>query len=104
VKYPNSHPLTQVAKVFQLFDAVIKPVGQFYKNITIVNYTSRVVRMTSKHGASITIVILATLEVSFKLLELSIMLLETFIVQASLMMIVIYDHHIFIVQATMTSH
>jgi hypothetical protein len=28
------------------------------------------------------------------------MLLETFIAQASLMMIIFYDHHIFIVQAT----
>jgi hypothetical protein len=38
-------------------------------------------------------------EVSFMILELSIMLPEN-IVQASLMMIVIYDCHIFIVQAT----
>ncbi len=38
---------------------------------------------------------------SFMLLESSIMLLEnTFIVQASLMTIIIYDHCIFIVQAT----
>jgi hypothetical protein len=56
--------------------------------------------MTPQHGASLAIVILATLEVSFKLLELSIMLLENIYVQALLMMIVIYDHHIFIVQAT----
>ena len=34
------------------------------------------------------------------ILELSIMVLETFIIQASLVMIVIYERHIFIVQAT----
>jgi hypothetical protein len=33
------------------------------------------------------------------LLESSIMLLETFMAEASLMTIVFYDHHIFIVQA-----
>ncbi len=41
------------------------------------------------------------LESSIMLLESSIMLLETFIIQASLMMIIIYNHHIFNVQEPM---
>ncbi len=52
------------------------PFGLYYKNIMIINGTSRVVRMTPKLGASVTIVILTTLEVSFMLLESSIMLLQ----------------------------
>ncbi len=46
------------------------------KNITIVNDTSRFVRMTPQFATSLTIVILTTLEVPFMLLELSIMLLQ----------------------------
>jgi hypothetical protein len=42
----------------------------------IVNYISRVIRMMPLLAASLTIVILTTLEVSFLLLDLSIMLLE----------------------------
>ncbi len=45
--------------------------GLYYKNITIVNDTSRVVRMTPQLGASLMIVILTIM-----LLQLSIMLLE----------------------------
>ncbi len=48
----------------------------YYKHIMIVNDTSRVVRMMPQLGASLTIVILTTLEVSFMLLELSFMLLK----------------------------
>ncbi len=48
----------------------------YYKNITIVNDTSRVVRMTPQLEASLTIIILITLEVLLMLLESSIMLLE----------------------------
>ncbi len=44
--------------------------GLYYKNITIVNDTYRVVRMMPQLGASLTRVILATLEVSFILPEL----------------------------------
>ncbi len=43
--------------------------GLHYKNITIVNDDSTVVRMTVQVVASPTIVILMTLEVSFMLLE-----------------------------------
>ncbi len=50
--------------------------GLYYKNITIVNDTSRVFTMTPQLGASLTIIILMTLGVSFMLLELSIMLLD----------------------------
>ncbi len=53
--------------------------------------------MTPQLGASLTIIILMTLEVSFMLLELSIMLKITFIAQTSLMTIVIYNHLMFIV-------
>ncbi len=45
--------------------------GLYYKNITIVNDTSRVVRMTPQLGASLMIVILTIM-----LLQLSIMLLD----------------------------
>jgi hypothetical protein len=48
----------------------------YYKNIMIVNDTSRVVRMIPKLGASLIIIMRTTLEVSFMLLELSIVLLE----------------------------
>ncbi len=43
--------------------------GRYYKNIGIMNDTSRVVRMMIQVGVSPTIVILKTLDVSFKLLE-----------------------------------
>ncbi len=46
------------------------PVAQHLKNITIVFDTSRVVRMTPQLGASLVILTLMTLEVSFMLLEL----------------------------------
>ncbi len=46
------------------------PAAQHLKNITIVNDTCRVVRMTLQLGASLMIVTLMTLEVSFMLLEL----------------------------------
>ncbi len=52
----------------------------YYKNITIVNDTSRVVRTTPQLGASLTIIILMTLEVSFMVLESSIMLPELSII------------------------
>jgi hypothetical protein len=48
----------------------------YYKNITIVNDTSRVVVMMPQLGASLMIGILMTLGVLFMLLEFSIMLLE----------------------------
>jgi hypothetical protein len=50
--------------------------GLYYTNITIVNDNSKVIRMIPPLGASLTIIILTTLEVSFMLLESSIMLLE----------------------------
>ncbi len=50
--------------------------GLYNKNITIVNDTSRVVRMMPQLGASLMIVILTTLDLLFMLLESSIMLLE----------------------------
>jgi hypothetical protein len=46
--------------------------------------------------AALTIMLL-----SLRLLELSIMLLETFIVQASIVTIVIYDRHNFIVEVSL---
>ncbi len=46
-----------------------------------------------------TVVILTTLEVSFMSYSRQLRSKRTFIVQASFMTIVIYDHHIFIVQA-----
>ncbi len=52
------------------------PVACFIKNITIINDTSRVIRMMPQLGASIIIVIMVTLEVIFMLLESSIMLLK----------------------------
>jgi hypothetical protein len=52
--------------------------------------------MMPQLGASLTIVILATLEVSFLLLELSIALLENFYCKG----VIHDDHHIFIVQVT----
>jgi hypothetical protein len=55
--------------------------------------------MMPQLGASLDIIIQMTLEVSFVLLE-SIMHLENIILQALLMTIDIYNHHIFIVQAT----
>ncbi len=70
----------------------------YCKNFTIVNDTSRVVRMILQVGAPLIITILMTLEVSLMLPELSVMLQENIIVQTSLMMIVIYGHHIFIVR------
>jgi hypothetical protein len=50
--------------------------GLDYKNITTVNDTSRVIIMMLQLGALHRIIILTTLDVSFMLLELSIMLLE----------------------------
>jgi len=47
----------------------------YYKNITIINDTSLVVRMMPQLGASLTIIILMTLEVSFMLIDSFIMLL-----------------------------
>jgi hypothetical protein len=46
--------------------------GLYYKNIRILNDTSRVIRMTPQLGASLMIVTLMTLEVSLMVLELSI--------------------------------
>ena len=76
------------------------------KNITIVNDTSRFVRMTPQFAASLTIVILTILEVPFMLLELSFMLLENIYLEG----ITHDDHHmidnqnIVIVQATGHTH
>ncbi len=70
--------------------------GLYYKNTTIINDTSRVVRMTPQHGASLTIVILVTIEVSFMLLELAITLLNNIYYKG----VIHDDHHIFIVQVT----
>jgi hypothetical protein len=50
--------------------------GLYYKNITIVNDTFRVIRMMPQLEASFMKVILMTLEVSFLILESSITLLE----------------------------
>ncbi len=76
-----------------------KASGLYYKNITTVSDTSRVVRMMPQLGAPLTIIILTTLEVSFMLLESSITLLNTFTVKASLIAIVIYNCNNFIVGA-----
>jgi len=65
--------------------------------------TPLVIRMAPQLGASLIIIIPTTREVLFMPLELSIMLLENIIVQASLMMIIIYDSHILIVEATSVS-
>ncbi len=53
-----------------------EPSGLYYKKIMIVNDTSRVIRIMPQLRASLTIVILMTLEVSLMLLESSIMLLN----------------------------
>jgi hypothetical protein len=50
--------------------------GLYYKNITIINDTFRVFRMMPQIAASLTIIILMTVEVLYMLLESSIMLLE----------------------------
>ncbi len=63
----------------------------------IVNDTSTAVRMKPQLGVSLTVLILMTLNVSFMLLDLSIMLLETFILQVSHLMIIIYVHLVLIV-------
>ncbi len=52
------------------------PSGLYNNNITIVNDTSRAIRMMPQLGASLMIVILTALDVSFMLLELSITLQE----------------------------
>ncbi len=62
-----------------------------------INDTSKVIRMMPQLGASLTIVILMNLELSFMLPESS---FTRFTFQVSLMTIVIYNHHIFIIQAT----
>jgi hypothetical protein len=68
--------------------------------LNVIVNVCRVVRMMPQLEPSLTIVILTPPEVLFILLELSITLPQrTFIiVQVSLMTIVIYDHHILIVQ------
>jgi hypothetical protein len=72
------------------------PRGLYYKNITIVNDTSRVVSLMPQLGASLAIIILMTLQVAFMLLESPIMLLENIYSTG-----VTHDAlHIFIVQAT----
>ncbi len=67
------------------------PIDLYYKHITIVNDDSRVV---SKWRSKLWCRFLTTLEVSFMLLESSFMLLENIYSTG------IYNHHIFIVQAT----
>jgi hypothetical protein len=62
-----------------------------------INDSSRFIRMTIVSDAPSCGIILITLELSFMLLESSI---TRFIVQLSLMTIVIYNHHIFIILAT----
>ncbi len=79
------------------------PRGLYYKNITIVKDTSRVFRLMPQLGASLTIVILTTLEVAFMLLESPIMLLESPIMLLENIYSTGVTHdalHIFIVQAT----
>ncbi len=72
--------------------------GLYYKNITIVNDTSRVVRMTIESDApSCGVTNDCHPDISRSVICAP---REHLLVQASLMMIVIYDCHIFVVQAT----
>jgi len=64
----------------------------FYNNNTIVNDTSWVTRMTPQLGASLTIIILATLWVSFMLLESSITLLENIYRHVSLTTVIFLEY------------
>jgi hypothetical protein len=70
------------------------------KNIMIVNNTPTVVKMIPQLGPSLAIIILMTPEVSFMLPESSIMLLDNIYSTGVTVMIVTYNFHIFIAQAT----
>ncbi len=75
----------------------------------IINDTYTIVRVMIVSDAKSYGNILTTLEASFTIIiflqfilpEMSIMILETFIVQASLVTIVIYDRHNFIVEVSL---
>ncbi len=64
-----------------------------YKNPTVVNDTSSVIRMITEHGASFSIDILMTLKVLFMPLKSSVMLLENIHNTGDALMIVIFLLH-----------